>query len=220
LTPVLANPQLDYSYVNWYPAQLTAYAIFNNKGSFNMSLGTEMNDYRLRGEQPMSPGESRLFTQRYIVEPANYGKGVAYPQASAIAAIYADGTTFGDRGVLEAMMAKRKLMAAALTAMGATMCPMSEKGASIADISTALDKQHAAEDARSQAGKEERDLAYSYVQKSLNSRTNNHLPVNKAVKRTWDELNQLRTGLAADPVKDSAGNLLIPAVTPLACDLP
>ena len=57
-------------------------------------------------------------------------------------------------------------------------------------------------------------------QKSLASRVNSHLPANQAVRRTWDDLNKLRSGLAADPVRDESGNLVIPEETPQACDLP
>jgi len=220
VTPVLPTPQMDYSYLNWYPGQLTGYARFGGQGSFTKAFETEIYDFRVFNEPPMNPGEARLFTLRYSILPANYDKGTHYPDFSVIAAIYADGTTFGDANVLKAMLEKRKLMIAALTSIGTTMCTMGGQGASIPDISSALGKQQAAEDARSQIGKGERDSAYSYVQKSLNSRTNSHLPANKAIKRTWDDFNKLRSGLAADPVKDSGGNLVIPAVTPLACNLP
>lgn len=220
VTPVLPTPQIDYSYLNWYPGMLTGYARFGGQGSFTRAFETEIYDFRVFNESPMSPGEARLFTLRYSILPANYEKGASYPNFSVIAAIYADGTTFGDANVLKAMLEQRKLMIAALTNIGMTMCTMSEQGSSIQDISAALAKQQAAEDARSQVGKGERDNAYSYMQKSLKSRTNSHLPANKAIERTWDDFNKLRSGLAADPVKDSTGNLVIPAVTPLACNLP
>jgi hypothetical protein len=218
VTPVL--PQGDYSYVNWYPAPLTAYAIFNSKGSFNMSVGTEINDYRMRGEAPMNAGESRLFTQQYLVMQASYGKGVTYPQASVLAAIYADGTTFGNRGVPDAMLEARKLTIATLRSIGTTLCSMGEKNASIPDIAIALDKQHEADNARSAAGNGERDRAYSYVQKSLGSRESHRLAPGQAVRRTFDKLNQLRTGLAADPVRDAGAELVVPAVSSLPCALP
>jgi hypothetical protein len=220
VTPVLANPTLDYSYVNWYMAPLTGYAIYSNKGSFNMGMGTEINDYRMRGEGPMNPGESRLFTQQYFVAAPNYGKGVTYPQAASIAAIYADGTTFGDANVLKLMLERRQAMIEPLTSIAATLCAMGMQSASMADISAALNKQQTAEDARSPAGKVERSEAYLFVQKSLNGRTNSHMTASKGAKRTWDQVNQLRSGLAADPVKDGGGNLVVPAVTPLACNLP
>jgi hypothetical protein len=205
LTPVIANPGQNYNYVNWYTAQLTGYAIYSNQGSFNMSVGFEIDDYRLRGESPMNPGESRPFTQRYYVAPADNAKSGSYPQAASTAAIYADGTTFGDAGVLMLMLARRQAMVEALTSVGATICTMGQQAASLADISAALDKQHAAEDVLSPAGKAGRDLAYSYVQKSLAGRGNAHLTASQALKRTWDQLNRLRSGLAADPVKDAGG---------------
>lgn len=83
----------------------------------------------------------------------------------------------------------------------------------------ALDKQHAREDS-SPAGKGERDTAYTYVSKSFRSRVNSRLAASEAVKRTYDQVNQLRSGLASDPVKDSAGELLISPVTPIQCGLP
>ena len=220
VTPVLANPQQNYTYVNWYTAQLTGYAIYSSQGSFNMGMGTEINDYRIRGEAPMSPGESRLFTQQYFVAAANYEKGVTYPQAASIAAIYADGTTFGDANVLKLMLERRKAMIEPLTSIGATLCTMGMQSASMADISAALNKQQTAEDARSPAGKEERGEAYLFVLKSLNGRTNGHMTASQGAKRTWDQVNQLRSGLAADPVKDGGGNLMVPEVTPLTCNLP
>jgi hypothetical protein len=221
LTPVFRNPeQGPHTFVNWYPAQLTAYALYNSKGTFNSSIGVEVDDCRLRGEPPMNPGESRAFTPKYYLAPVADAKGVTYPQAVPLAAIYADGTTFGDANVLKLILARRQAMVEPLTSMGATMCAMGQQAASLAAISAALNKQHADEDARSLAGKEERDLAYSYVQKSLISRTNNHLKPSQAVKRTWDQLNKLRSDLVADPVKDAAGEPVIPPVTPLVCHLP
>ena len=220
VTPVLPTPGIDYSYLNWYPGQLTGYARFGGQGSFTKAFETEIDDFRIFNEPPMSPGESRQFTLRYFVLPANYEKGTHYPNFSVIAAIYSDGTTFGDANVLKAMMERRRTMLAALNAIGATLCSMGQQSASISDIAGALDKQHAATQERSGEALDESGLAYSYVQKSLGSRVNSHLPANQAVRRTWDDLNKLRSGLAADPVKDASGNLVIPAVTPLACNLP
>lgn len=217
LTPVLQQP--DRSYLNWYPAQLTAYAVFSNDGRFSSSVGTLIDDYRMRGEQPMNPGDSRTFTAKYLVVPANYGKGVIYPQGMVIAAIYADGTTFGDQGVLQAMLEKRKLMITALAGITTTICLMGRQGATSMEIAIALDKQHAVEDARSQTGKEERAVAYSYVEKSLTGSTNRHLPPSEGVRRTWEQMNRFRAGLF-DPVGDARGNPLMPAVTSRACALP
>jgi hypothetical protein len=219
-TPVLPTPGIDYSYLNWYPGQLTGYARFGGQGSFTSAFETEIDDFRIFNEPPMSPGESRQFTLRYFVLPPNYEKGAHYPNFSVIAAIYSDGTTFGDANVLKAMMERRKTMLAALNAIGPTLCSMGQQNASINDISDALNKQHAAPQGRDGEALDESALAYSYVQKSLGSRVNSHLPRNQAVRRTWDDLNKLRSGLAADPVKDAGGNLVIPAVSPLACSLP
>lgn len=219
VTPVLPNPQMEYTYVNWYPAQLTAYAIYNGKGNFNASVGTEVNDYRMRGEPPMNPGDSRRFSNKYALLPAQYAKGVSYPQASVIAAIYADGTTFGDPVVREAILGKRRRMSNALTAIATTVCAMGRQNATSMDIAGALEKQHAAEDARSPAGKDEIDKAYSFVEKSLTGSTNSHLAPRQGAKRSWDQLIQLRTGLD-DPVQDARGELTAPAATDLSCALP
>jgi hypothetical protein len=219
-TPVLPTPQMDYSYLNWYPGQLTGYARFGGQGSFTRAFETEIDDFRIFNEPPMSPGESREFTLRYFVLPANYEKGAHYPNFSVVAAIYADGTAFGDANVLKAMMERRKTMLAALNAIGATLCSMGRRNASINDISEALNKQHAATQEPDGKTPDESGVAYSYVQKSLGSRVNSHLPVDQALNRTWDDLNKLRSGLAADPVKDASGNLVIPPVTPLECNLP
>jgi len=219
-TPVLPTPQIDYSYSNWYPGQLTGYARFGGHGSFIRAFETEIDDFRIFNEPPMSPGESRQFTLRYFGLPPNYEKRAHYPDFSVIAAIYSDGTTFGDANVLKAMMERRRTMLAALNAIGSTLCSMDQQSASINDISGALDKQHAATQKQGGETLDESGLAYSYVQKSLGSRVNSHLPANQAVRRTWDDLNKLRSGLAADPVKDASGNLAIPEETPLACDLP
>lgn len=147
-------------------------------------------------------------------------KGAAYTHDESIAAIYSDGTTFGDSNVLAEMLERRRSLITVLTSIGATLCTLGRQQASTADIETALDKQHAQQDAQSEAGKDERDTGYSFVSKSLASRANNRLPANQAIKRTWDQLNQLRSGLAADRVKDPHGQLAIPALTPLDCNLP
>jgi|HubBroStandDraft_5_1064220.scaffolds.fasta_scaffold12314_3 hypothetical protein len=219
-TPVLPTPQMDDSYLNWYPGQLTGYARFGGQGSFTRSFETEIYDFRIFNESPMSPGESRGFTLGYHILPPNYEKGAHYPNFSAIAAIYSDGTTFGDANVLKVMMERRMTMLTALNAIGATLCSMGQQSASINDISEALNKQQAATQKQDGEALDESGRAYSYVQKSLGSRVNSHLPANQAVRRTWDDFNKLRSGLAADPVKDASGNLVIPPVTPLTCNLP
>jgi hypothetical protein len=217
ITPVIHNTDLN-NYVNWYTSQLTAYAVYGSV--FGSSVGAMIEDFRTQGETPMNPGESRIFTLRPDVAAPNFVKGASYPRDSTIAAIYANGTTFGDANVLKVMLDDRKLMIPPLTSIGSTLCTMGERSASIQEISAALNSQHSAEDAKSQVGSVMRNEAYTFVQKSLTGRTNNHLPANQAIKRTWDQLNQLRSGLAADPVKDAAGNLIVPPVTPLTCNLP
>jgi hypothetical protein len=64
---------------------------------------------------------------------------------------------------------------------------------------------------------ERRDAAYDYVGKNLHPR--GRLTDGQKIKRSWDLLDKLRTGLA-DPVKDGSGQAAIPAVTALACSLP
>jgi hypothetical protein len=66
LTTVLNNPRLDYSYVNWYTTQLTGFAIYTHAPNDSW-IGTKINDYRVRGESPMNPGEARLFSNRPVL---------------------------------------------------------------------------------------------------------------------------------------------------------
>jgi hypothetical protein len=219
LTPVLHQPN-TYSFVNWYMSQLTAYTIFSNQGSFNQSIGAEMNDYRVRGEPIQNSGESRLFSNRYLILPESVLKGRSFAQATAIAAIYADGTTFGDPQVLAAMIAFRKSMLGAFTSIATTYCTLGMRQSSVKEIETALAMQHDAEDARSPDSIGERVAAYGLVVKSLETRGNNRRPSADVLRHTWDRINQFRSGLAADPVKDASGKLLIPTISPLACSLP
>ena len=135
----------------------------------------------------------------------------------AIAAIYSDGTSFGDSKVLAAMIERRRSMIAALTAIGSTVCKLGTQQASVAEVDATLAKQRSAEDARSPADKAGRDAAYDYVAKSLHAR--GRFTDGQKIKRSWDLLDQLRTGLA-DPVKDGSGQPAISAVTPFSCSLP
>jgi hypothetical protein len=219
VTPVLKNPTLDHNYLNGYTAQLTGYAIFNGSGLYSSSLATMINDYRLRGEVAMSPGTSRPFTLRPMMLPQDYVKGASYQNLAAIAAIYSDGTTFGDPHVLKAMIDARQWMIDALTGIAGTVCRMGEQQATINDIGAALDKQRAREDAQSGAEKDASRMAYEFVSKLLSGGNVRRLPANAAVKRVWAEVNQRRSELASDPVKDGSGRLAIPSVTPLQCDL-
>jgi hypothetical protein len=135
----------------------------------------------------------------------------------AIAAIYSDGTIFGDSRVLAAMIERRRSMIVALTATGSTLCKLGTQQASVPDVDATLAKQRSAEGAQSPAGKAGRDAAYDYVAKSLHVR--GRFTDGQNIKRSWDLLDKLRTGLA-DPVKDSSGRAAIPAMTVFACSLP
>lgn len=220
VTPVLPTPLQDGSYLNWYPGQLTAYARFGSQSATGQAIETQVDDFRLANESPMSPGESRLFPSgRYAFGP-NYEQGAHYPARSVIAAIYADGATFGDARVLKVMLQRRKEMLASLNAIGPLLCSMGQQGASLDDISAALNKQQAAEKRQGTAVTDGAYEAYLYVQRSVNSRVNHHLSLTQAMKRTWDDFNKLRSGVSADPVKDAGGAPVIPATLPLTCNLP
>jgi hypothetical protein len=146
------------------------------------------------------------------------GKWTAYHPGTAVAAIYSDGTTFGDRKVLAAMIDYRRSMLASLTNIGATLCTLGTRGSSIADVETALNKQHTAEDARSPADKDARGAAYTTISKSMGGRATARLSPSQIIKQTLDRLNQLRSGLA-DPVKNSSGQPVISPVTAPTCSL-
>lgn len=78
---------------------------------------------------------------------------------------------------------------------------MGQRGASLDDISAALNKQQAAEKRQGTAVTDGAYEAYLYVQRSVNSRVNHHLSLTQAMKRTWDDFNKLRSGVSADPVQ-------------------
>jgi hypothetical protein len=205
-------------YYNWYSADLTGYAI--HAGRFEGSANaTAIDDFRVRGERPMKPGERREISLRAHLLQPDYDGGIAYHPGTAIAAIYSDGTTFGDRKVLSEMIDYRRSMIAALGSIGSTLCTLGTQHSSIAEIDAALNKQHGAEDARSPADKDARGAAYGYVDRSLHARGTGRLPAGQVIKRSYDALEQLRSGLA-DPVKSPSGQPAISPVTPLACNLP
>jgi hypothetical protein len=205
-------------YYNWYSADLTGYAI-HAEHFVGSASSTAIDDFRVRGEQPMKPGERREINLRSHLLRPDYEGGAAYHAGTAIAAIYSDGTTFGDRKVLSAMIDYRRSMLAALGGIGSTLCTLGAQHSSIADIDAALNKQQGAEDARSPADKDARGAAYGYVGRSLHARGSGRLPASQVIKRSYDALNQLRSGLA-DPVKNPSGQPAISPVTPLACALP
>lgn len=213
---LLAPGNKDVPYYNWYSTELTAFAIHSQRyeGAGNVTV---IDDFKTRGEQPMKPGERRILSLKSHVIPPNYEGGATYRPGMAIAAIYADGSTFGDPKVLAAMIAYRRSMLVALTNIGATLCELGIQQASIAEVVAALDKQHGAEDSHSPSDQAARATAYTYVDKSLGGR-GNFTPAQR-VKRTWEALDKLRTGLA-DPVKNNSGEPEIPPVTPLTCKLP
>jgi hypothetical protein len=205
-------------YYNLYTADLTAYAVYTARSAGSAVAGTGIEDYRALGEPPMKPGDRRddSVNLRAPHIPGDYESGAAYRPGMAIAAIYADGTTFGDAKVLAAMIERRRSMIVALTGIGTTLCKLGAHGASVADVETALAKQRAAEDAQSPAGKSGRDAAYEYVTNSLHAR--GRLNDAQRIKQSWDRQDKLRTGLA-DPVNDSSGRPAIPAPTAATCRL-
>ena len=202
-------------YYNWYTAELTGFAI-HSQGVAGSGTTTAINDFRVRGESPAKPGERRLFDVRAEFLRPNYEEGAVYYPGSAIAVIYSDGTTFGDRKVLSAMIDYRRSMIAALTGIGATLCTLGTQQSAIADVGAALSRQQAQQDAQSAADKGPRGAAYAYVGKILYGRGNAGKSASQITQRAWDEVNKLRSGLA-DPVKDSSGQPAFGTVTPLAC---
>lgn len=205
-------------YINWFPSDLSGFAIHSHGVAGSNVIATHIEDYRARGERPMKMGERRPITLKAASIQPNYDRGATYRYGEAIAAIYADGTTFGDATVLAAMIDRRRSMIAALTGIGTTLCSLGLQQEPIAEVGTALDNQRASEDARSPADKDARDAAYSLISNYLGGHDNSRLPANKAIQRTFDQLNKIRSGLA-DPVKDNTGKLVIPPVTPPTCGL-
>ena len=205
-------------YYNWYTAELTGFAI-HSQGVAGSGITTAINDFRVRGESPAKPGERRLFDVRAELLRPNYEEGAVYYPGSAIAVIYSDGTTFGDRKVLSAMIDYRRSMIAALTGIGATLCTMGNQQSAIADVGAALSRQQAEQDARSATDKGPRGAAYAYVGKILYGRGNAGKSASQITQRAWDGVNKLRSGLA-DPVKDNSGQPAFGTVTPLTCGRP
>jgi hypothetical protein len=205
-------------YYNWYTAELTGFAIHSH-GMAGSGVTTAIDDFRVRGESPMKPGERREINLRSVLLQPNYEEGAVYFPGSSIAAIFSDGTTFGDRRVLSAMIDYRRSMIGALTGIGTTLCTLGSRQSAIADVDAALGQQQAAQDGRSAVDKASRGAAYAYVGKILHARGNNRLTTTQITQRAWDEVNKLRSGLA-DPVKDSSGQPAFGSVTPLACSWP
>jgi hypothetical protein len=204
-------------YYNYYTADLTGYATYTERWVGSGVKGTVIEDFRVVGEAPMKPGDRRSVDLRSPRIPPDYEPGAAYRPGMAIAAIYSDGTSFGDSKVLAAMIERRRSMIVALTAIGSTFCKLGTQQTSVADLDAALAMQRSGEDARFPAGKAGRDAAYDYVAKSLHAR--GRFTDGQRIKRSWDLLDQLRTGLA-DAVKDSSGQATISAVAALPCSLP
>lgn len=204
-------------FYNFYSADLTAFAQYRGRsaGSSGASL---IEDYRVDGAAPLKPGNRReLGLQSLLGIGADYEAGARYRPGMAIAAIYADGTTFGDSKVLAIMVERRRSMIVALTAIGSTLCELGTRHASVADVDAALAKQRAAENPQSPAARSGRDAAYDEMARSLHAR--NQHSASQAIARTWDRLEQLRSGLT-DPVRNAAGELAIAAPAPLTCHLP
>jgi hypothetical protein len=107
-------------------------------------------------------------------------------------------------------------MLAALTGIGNTLCQLAGPQATVDQVQAALGKQQSAEDSRSPSDKVARAVANDYVNRSLHAR--GQRSASEAIKRTWDRLEVLRSGLA-DPVKNNEGQPAIPAAAPLSCHL-
>jgi hypothetical protein len=209
--------QAPAPYYNFYTADLTGYAVYTDHWIGSGIKGTVIEDLRVAGEAPMKPGDRRSVNLRSPRISADYEPGAAYRPGMAVAAIYSDGTIFGDSKVLAAMIERRRGMIIALTAIGGTLCKFGTQQASVADVDAALAKQHSAEDAQSPVGKAGRDAAYDYVAKSLHAR--GRFTDRQSIKRSSDMLDELRRGLA-DPVKDSSGRASISPLTAFVCSLP
>ena len=77
-------------YYNWYTAELTGFAIHSH-GMAGSGTTTAIDDFRVRGESPMKPGERREINLRSVLLQPNYDKGAVYFPGSAIAAMSTHG---------------------------------------------------------------------------------------------------------------------------------
>ena len=99
-------------YFNLNTVDLTGYAVYAARAAGSTSAATEIEDYRATGEAPMKPGDRRddSVSIRAPRVSVDYESGAAYRPGMAIAAIYADGTKFGDAKVLAIMIERRRSM--------------------------------------------------------------------------------------------------------------
>jgi hypothetical protein len=214
---------------NWYSAPLTAYTILGETGSYR---GTSNVDYRSRGDSPLQKFETRAL-------PMDCAQTCGSDKPSAIAAVYADGTTFGDRVHIDKIMQERGEEESAYKSIALKMCTMARQQQGVTEIVAALAKGFDAP-ASAEGADASRAKALHFSVKFLNQRASlgpdgkvtirRGTPMNRphsqsdtdnTVQATLQEINQRRTGLLADPVKEKAGKLYL-TDTPdeVECKLP
>jgi hypothetical protein len=213
---------------NWYSAPLTAYTILGETGIYR---GISIVDYRSRGELPMQKFETRAM-------PLDCPQTCGADKPSAVAAVYADGAAFGDEKAIAAIMSERSLEERTYKAIALKMCALAKQQLGTAEIVSALanvfDAPPSAEGAEAARAK-----ALRFAAKFLNlratlgpdgkvtiqrgtpiSRPHSQSDTDNTVEATLKEMNDRRTLLLADPVRDKAGKLyLIDAPDDVECKL-
>ncbi len=201
-----------YGVTNHYRAAMTAYAVVGGRPSGQPWEHIE--DFRITKSDPLADGQSRL--------AEGIWNGFTYPRGlRVVAAVFSDGTSHGDRHVIDRIMARRKEELFTFGKMFLSICSMTKEHEAASAILTSLAKKkgeyvHTSGDRYVSKGGED---AYTAVMRGLSGEVNGGTP--ELGRVTLTSVEQLSRQLQLDPARDANGKLyLAGGETPTPCRLP
>jgi hypothetical protein len=179
---------------NWYTSPLTAYVFAAEPKSDGSAMNTahELNDLRNKGRPWPAIGRFRTTRDENCFNAVAYGFG-----SHLTVALFADGSAFGDRQEINAIMSARAKAEREYHQLATQVCSLAQQGLGLSEIAAAINSQHPPDSPAL-------NLLNHNLGKPPRTPEDGKLRIINAIK----ELQDMRAGLL-DPVKDENGKLYI-----------
>jgi hypothetical protein len=184
--------------VNHGTSALTAYVLLVAHYG-NSQLNRHFYDLRMLDYPPIKPGASHLEDFPGIIT------GV-----KMIGGVFADGSSYGDQKVVADLMERRNVKLKAFAEIVSNLCQSQRAGLDAKTASSSLEKAEASA-AKSGTSMDIAIVNGTYTDSIRILGQQSVKSPGAAIPSTLDKIREWTTGLMADPVRDSSGNLFVTA---------